>query len=97
MTNAVKNNVVDIKTQAANRLMEINSLRKKIEKEETELKNMFKNLGISSFETDETIIVVSEKSRESLDRDSIETKFGVDVVKEFLKVTTYLQVDVKKK
>lgn len=97
MTSTAKNNVVDIKTQAANRLMEINSLRKKLEKEETELKNMFKSSGVSSFETEEAIIVVSEKSRESLDRDGIETKFGADVVKEFLKVTTYLQVDVKKK
>ena len=32
-------NVVDIKTQAADRLAEINNLRKQLEKEEKELKN----------------------------------------------------------
>jgi len=97
MTNTATNNVVDIKTRAANRLMEINSLRKQLEKEETELKNMFKSSGVSSFETNAAIILVSEKSRESLDRVSLEVKLGSEAIKEFVKTTTYLQVDVKKK
>jgi Tfp pilus assembly protein PilV len=97
MISTAANNVVDIKTSAANRLMEINSMRKQLEREETELKNMFKSSGISSFETDMAIILVSEKSRESLDRAALEVKLGSEVVQEFVKTTTYLQVDVKKK
>ena len=92
-------NVVDIKTQAADRLAEINNLRKQLEKEEKELKNMFKSSlkPGESFETDFAYISISEKSRESLNRKDLEVEFGADVISGFVKKTEYLQVDVKKK
>ena len=94
-----ENNVIDIKIQSANRLAEINALRKELEKEEKQLKDMFKaTLAVGEvFETEIATILVSEKSRESLDRKSLEVEFGADIIGKYVKKTQFLQIDVKKK
>lgn len=83
------------KLDAAKRLLEIRNLRKELEKEESALKDMFKNDGVGSFEAQNIMVLVTEKFRENLDRKGLETTFGSETIQGFVKKTSYLQVDLK--
>jgi hypothetical protein len=85
----------------ANRLADIIRQRKALEKEEKELKKFWKqeiaevDKAHGSMAVGEVVISLTEKSRSGLDRASLEEKFGADVIAAFVKVTNYIQVDVK--
>lgn len=86
-------------TRALDRLVEIIQERKQLEKEEKELKAMFKdNMEVGEvFETEFALLSLTTKTRENLDRKSLEEEFGKEEIAEFVKKTEYLQVDIKTK
>jgi hypothetical protein len=85
--------------EMANELGSLIESRKQIEKQEEELKKIFKTqLGVGEvFETDRFTIVLSEKSRSSIDKDSLMAEFGSNFVDKHTKETKYIQLDVKAK
>ncbi|NIQ15679.1 MAG: hypothetical protein GTO02_15150 [Candidatus Dadabacteria bacterium] len=80
----------------AQRLAEIIVERRKLEKEEKELKDFFKreigdNEGLKAGNVQ---IIRQEKSRTDLDKNALKDKLGNDFLKGFEKVTQYFQLNV---
>jgi hypothetical protein len=80
----------------AKKLFELRQQIKELQAEESVLKEFFKSEGLGVVNLGDFIVSVDEKSRESLDKKSLISKFGQDVIKEFTKTTTYQTVSVKK-
>jgi hypothetical protein len=80
----------------AQRLFELVEFRKQIEKEEKEIKELFKTeAGDEPFlKVGGYMIVISTKSRTSLDRKALAVELG-DKLELFENVTEYKQVDIK--
>jgi hypothetical protein len=83
------------KLKKAARLMELVQTRREIEKEETELKDYFRDtIRDGVLEAGSIIILVETKRRETLDRDALKTALG-ERLNEFVRVTEYEQVICK--
>lgn len=87
------------KIELAQELLSVIEQRKALEKRESELKTYFKDeLGNKPdlLEAGNVVIMLIEKARTSLDKEGLTNKFGIAVISEFEKTTTYLETQVKK-
>lgn len=81
----------------ATKLLEILSLKKELEQQESELKEYFKAiLGIGNHVIGNVSIDITECFRLSLQSKLIEEKHGKDFLKEFMSSTNYVKTTVKK-
>ena len=83
--------------EKAQELFKIIEQRKRLEKAESELKEYFKAIcdGESALKAGDVLIIFTECERAMLDRKLLEAELGMDRVKEFEKVTTYIKTEVK--
>lgn len=86
------------KIHLAEELLNVLENIKQLKIREEELKTQFKNdIGLGLLEAGDVIILIEQRERASLDRELLVKKYGEDKVQTFEKVTTYLQVNVKRK
>lgn len=84
------------KIEKAERLHALIQARLEIEKEEAELKEFFKaDIKDGLLEAGSVIITLETKERTSLDKKSLIEQMGADFVKNFEKVSEYIQINVK--
>jgi len=71
--------------------------RRGMEKREKELKAYFKEKAGDdiAIKAGDILILLTEKSRESLDRKLLTADFGAEKLAPYIKTTSYVQVDVK--
>ncbi|MGE4130135.1 MAG: hypothetical protein AB7F86_00775 [Bdellovibrionales bacterium] len=85
--------------QLAKELIEVIEQRKRLDKRESDLKDLFKikmtNQGINTLTLGNVLVSLVQKSRTALDKKALVTAYGEEVVSQFEKVTEYIQVDVK--
>jgi len=97
LANEIDLNIEDELNDKLTQLISLSKQRKEIEKQEKALKSLFKEeIGAGASMSNESgMVVVFEKSRESLNRKSLEDHFGKEMIDQFVKTTTFLQIDVK--
>ena len=85
--------------QFAKELIEVIEQRKRLDKREADLKDLFKvkmtNQGINTLTLGNVLVSLVQKNRTALDKKALVTAYGEDVVSQFEKVTEYIQVDIK--
>lgn len=85
--------------QLAKELIEVIEQRKRLDKRESDLKDLFKvkmtNQGINTLTLGNVLVSLVQKSRTALDKKALVTAYGEEVVSQFEKVTEYVQVDIK--
>lgn len=79
-------------------LMAIIEQRRIAEKKEKELKEFFRAeaQGEGSILAGDILITFSNEERAILDKKSLITAFGENVIKQFERITEYIKIDVKK-
>jgi hypothetical protein len=82
--------------QIADRLGEINQLRKDVEKEEKELKDQFKALGKQSIAGKFFAVMLMKNSRSSVNMELVKKELSADALKRCTVETSYEQVTVTK-
>lgn len=85
--------------QLVKELVEVIEQRKRLDKRESDLKDLFKvkmtNQGINTLALGNVLVSLVQKSRTALDKKALVTAYGEEVVSQFEKVTEYIQVDIK--
>lgn len=85
--------------QLAKELIEVIEQRKRLDKRESDLKDLFKikmtNQGINTLTLGNVLVSLVQKSRTALDKKALVTAYGEEVISQFEKATEYIQVDVK--
>lgn len=86
------------KIEKAERFMTVKQARLALEKEEAELKEYFKHeIKDGVLEAGSLVITIENKSRETLDKKSLEQEMGMEFVRQFMKTIEYQQVEIKLK
>ena len=85
--------------QLAKELLEVIETRKRLDKRESDLKDLFKtklnNQGINTLSIGGVLISLVGKERSNLDKKALVAAFGEDLVRTYEMTTRYVQVDVK--
>lgn len=85
--------------QLAKELIEVIEQRKRLDKREADLKDLFKvkmtNQGINTLTLGKVLVSLVQKSRTALDKKALVTAYGEETISQFEKTTDYIQVDVK--
>lgn len=85
--------------QLAKELIEVIEQRKRLDKRESDLKDLFKvkmtNQGINTLTLGNVLVSLVPKSRTALDKKALVTAYGEEVVSQFERITEYTQVDIK--
>ncbi|OQW54951.1 MAG: hypothetical protein A4S09_17355 [Proteobacteria bacterium SG_bin7] len=85
--------------QLAKELIAVIEQRKRLDKRESDLKDLFKikmtNQGINTLTLGNVLVSLVQKSRTALDKKALVTAYGEEVIGQFEKVTEFIQVDVK--
>ena len=93
----MKNITAKAKVEMAKQLAEIIQERKDLEKKEKTLKEFFKaEIGDSgAANVGDILITLEDRSRESVDKKSIEADMGREWLEQYLKTSSYQMVSVK--
>ena len=85
--------------QFAKELLEVIDQRKRLDKRETELKDLFRvkmnNMGLDTLSLGGVLVSLVLKSRASLDKKALVVVYGKETISKYEKTTEYVQVDVK--
>lgn len=85
--------------QLAKELIEVIEQRKRLDKREADLKDLFKvkmtSQGINTLTLGKVLVSLVQKSRTALDKKALVTAYGEEKISQFEKVTEYVQVDIK--